>query len=162
MTLKNKRAPLLRNIKHCASYHHHMWIKTGVTVRKQLSGVMTSVTLTFDLDLLPPLLCYFNLCKTFQRHWWFKTGVTVRKRSIRLKICDFLSRVTLKFDRWPKKTIGHLFPGPLLCYFKIWASFYSHLWSQTGVTVWKISIWVKLEHFLVLWPWNLMNDLEKQ
>ena len=26
-----------------------MWIQTGVTVRKQLNGVMTSVTLTFDL-----------------------------------------------------------------------------------------------------------------
>ena len=49
MTLKNNRAPLLSNIKLCASFHHHMWIQTGVTVRKRLSGVMTSVTLTFDL-----------------------------------------------------------------------------------------------------------------
>ena len=32
-----------------ASFHYHMWIQTGVTVRKWLSGVMTSVTLTFDL-----------------------------------------------------------------------------------------------------------------
>ena len=29
-----------------------MWIQTGVTVRKRLSWVVTSVTLTFDLDLL--------------------------------------------------------------------------------------------------------------
>ena len=49
MTLKNNRAPLLSNIKLCASFRHHMWIKTGVTVRKRLSGFMTSVTLTFDL-----------------------------------------------------------------------------------------------------------------
>ena len=42
-------APLLSNIKLCASFHHHMWIQTGVTVRKRLNGVMTSVTLTFDL-----------------------------------------------------------------------------------------------------------------
>ena len=49
MTLKNNRAHLLSNIKLCASFHHHIWIQTGVTVRKQLSGVMTSVTLTFDL-----------------------------------------------------------------------------------------------------------------
>ena len=52
MTLKNNRAPLLSNIKLYASFHHHMWIQTGVTVRKRLSWVVTSVTLTFDLDLL--------------------------------------------------------------------------------------------------------------
>ena len=49
MTLKNNRAPLLSNIKLCATFYHHMWIETGVTVRKRLNGVMTSVTLTFDL-----------------------------------------------------------------------------------------------------------------
>ena len=49
MTLKNYRAPVLSTIKLYASFHHHMWIQTGVTVRKRLSGVMTSVTLTFDL-----------------------------------------------------------------------------------------------------------------
>ena len=49
MTLKNNRAPLLSNIKLCASFHRHMWIQTGVTVRKRLNGIMTSVTLTFDL-----------------------------------------------------------------------------------------------------------------
>ena len=49
MTLKNNRTPLLSNIKLYALFHHHMWIQTGVTVRKRLSWV---VTLTFDLDLL--------------------------------------------------------------------------------------------------------------
>ena len=48
MTLKNNRAPLLSIIKLYASFHHHMWIQTGVTVRKLLSWVLTSVTLTFD------------------------------------------------------------------------------------------------------------------
>ena len=47
MTLKKNRAPLLGNVKLCASFHCHMWI--GVTVRKPLNGVMTFVTLTFDL-----------------------------------------------------------------------------------------------------------------
>ena len=49
MTLKNNRAPLLSNIKLYTSFYHHMWIQTGVTVRKRLSWVLTSVTLTFDL-----------------------------------------------------------------------------------------------------------------
>ena len=49
MTLKNNRAPLLSIIKPYASFHYHMWIQTGVRVRKRLSWVVTSVTLTFDL-----------------------------------------------------------------------------------------------------------------
>ena len=49
MTLKNNRAPLLSIIKLYTSFHHHMWFQTGVTVRKRLSWVVTSVTLTFDL-----------------------------------------------------------------------------------------------------------------
>ena len=53
MTLKNNSAPLLSNIKLYASFHHHMSNQTGVTVRKRLSWVVTSVTLTFDLDLWP-------------------------------------------------------------------------------------------------------------
>ena len=56
MTLKNNRAPLLSNIKLYISFHHHMWIQTGVTVWKPLSWVVTSVTLTFDLDLFAWML----------------------------------------------------------------------------------------------------------
>ena len=46
--LENNRAPLLSNIKLCASFHGHLWIQTEVTVRKRLNWVMTFVTLTFD------------------------------------------------------------------------------------------------------------------
>ena len=46
---KNNKAPVLSNIKLCASFHHHMWIQTGVMVRKWLSRMLTSVTLTSDL-----------------------------------------------------------------------------------------------------------------
>ena len=56
-----------------------------------------------------PLLCYFKLCAAFRTHWWIQTGVTVRKRPIWVKFDVFQSRVTLKFDGWPSKTIGHLF-----------------------------------------------------
>ena len=38
-----------------------------------------------------------------------------------------------------------------------------HLWIQTGVTVQKRPIWVKIgESFCPLWPWHLTYDLEKQ
>ena len=49
--MKNNRAPLLSNIKHCASFHPHMWIQTGVTVltATRIKGFLTCGTLTFDL-----------------------------------------------------------------------------------------------------------------
>ena len=55
-----------------------------------------------------PLLYYIKFWASFQSHGWIKTGVEVRKRSIQVKIGHFLSRVTLRFDGWPWKTIGHL------------------------------------------------------
>ena len=47
----NNRAPLISNIKICASFHPDMWIQTGVTVWKWTNGVLTFVTLTFHLWL---------------------------------------------------------------------------------------------------------------
>ena len=140
-----------------------------------------------------------------------QTGTTVRKRSNGVKIGSFISHVTLKSDRWPWKTIGHLFyaassfvhhfiaisqfklelqsgsaqfgsksafcvpcdleiwgvtlrtnKAPLLCCFKLCTLFQSHWWIQTRVTVRKRPIWVKIDAFLVVGPWNLMDDLEKQ
>ena len=57
MTSKNNWAPLLYHIKLYASFQNHMWIQTGVTVRKRLNWVLTSVTLTFDLW---PLATFVN------------------------------------------------------------------------------------------------------
>ena len=171
MTLKNNRAPLLCCFQLCAWFHCHMWIQTGVRVRKRLSlGVdlcdldLWPLTLTFCMDITfdhgnnswkfhddtmmgtwwkrcdrqtdgrtdrqtdrrtdglnqsysclvaaknnrAPLQCYFKLCASFRSHWWIQTGVTVRKRPKWVKIDNFFSRVTLKFDGWPSKTIGHL------------------------------------------------------
>ena len=85
------------------------------------------------------LLYYINLCLSFQIHWWIETEVTVRKRSIRVKIGDFLSCVTLKFHGWPWKPIGHF------CYTTL--SFVHHS-KSIGVTVRKRSIWVKIGNFL--------------
>ena len=42
--------------------------------------------------------------------------------------------------------------APLLRYFKLCASFRSHWWIQTGVTVRKRPIWVKFDDFLAVWP----------
>ena len=54
MTLKNNRAPLLSNIKLCASFHSHQWIETAVTARKHPISttfwVMWPWNLTDDLE----------------------------------------------------------------------------------------------------------------
>ena len=51
----------------------------------------------------PPLLYYIKFCASFQIHQWIQTGKCGSKLTI------FLFHVTLNFDKWPRKTIGHLF-----------------------------------------------------
>ena len=52
---------------------------------------------------------------------------------------------------------------PLLCYFKLCVSFHSYRSTQTGVTVRKRQIRVKIDDFFCpVRPWNLTDDLEKQ
>ena len=80
MTLKNNKSPLLSIIKLYASFHHHMWIQTGVTVRKWLSGVLTSVTLTFYLWPWPfawtSLLSLVITPENFMMIRWWEHGGT--------------------------------------------------------------------------------------
>ena len=115
MTLKNNRAPLLCYFKLYASFRSHQWIQAGVTVRKRPIWVkiddffeprdLAIRRMTLKNNRAP----HFKLCASFHSHRWFQTWVTVRKRPIWVKFDKFYSRVTLKFDRWPWKTIGHLF-----------------------------------------------------
>ena len=51
----------------------------------------------------------------------------------------------------------------MLCYLKLCASFRSHWWIQTGVTVQKHPIWVKIDDFfepcdLEIWQMTLKNN----
>ena len=101
-----------------ASFHSHQGILIGVSVRKRPIWVKIDDLLQpCDLEIWQmtlknnraPLLCYFGLCASFCSYWSIQTGDTVRNHSIWVKIDDFFSRVTLKFDRLPWKTIGHLF-----------------------------------------------------
>ena len=105
-----------------------------------------------------PLLCYFKLCASFHTHWWFQISVTVRKRSIRVKIDDFLSRVTLKFDGWPSKTIGHIFyaTSSFMQHFVAIGEFKLELQSGNAQSGSNTTI------FRAVRPWNLTNDLAKQ
>ena len=104
------------------------------------------------------LLYQMKLCASFQMHWWIQTGVIVPKCSIRVKKWWFFVPhdldiwwITLKNNR-----------TPLLYYIKLCAAFQSHWHIQTGVTVRKYSIRVKIGDFCPGWLWKLMYDLEKQ
>ena len=81
---------------------------TGLVILLNLDWNRFSARVNLKFDGWP-LLHYIKLCASSQTPPWIQTGVIVRKRSIRVKIGNFLSRVTLKFDGRPWKTIGHLF-----------------------------------------------------
>ena len=105
-----------------------------------------------------PLLYYFKLYASFRSHRWIQAGVTVQKRPIWVKIDDFFSCVTLQFDVWPWKTIGHLFYAT--------SSFMHHfvaigdckLELQSGNAQFGSNSTI----FRAVWPCNLTHDLEKQ
>ena len=170
MTFKNNRAPLLCYFKLCVSFRSHWWIQTGVTVRKRPIWVKFNAFLEAlrgqwaikyhcmlrflepcDLEIWrmtfknnrAPLLCYFKLCVSFRSHWWNSnwsySPETPNLGQIRrfLEPCDLeIWQMTFKNNR-----------APLLCYFKLCASFRSHWWIQTGVRVRKRPIWVKFDAF---------------
>ena len=52
--------------------------------------------------------CCVKLYASFHSHHWIQTGVTVQKPLIWVKLDELLSHVTLKFDGWPRNTIGQL------------------------------------------------------
>ena len=132
------------------------------------------------------LLYYIKLCASFQIHQWIQTGATVRKHPIWVKIDDFFSRVTLKFDGWPWKTIGHLLYATSSFVHNFVAIGEFKLELQPGnaqfgsnstifIALWPWNLTFKLELqsgnaqcgsnstiFRAVWPWNLADDLEKQ
>ena len=131
-----------------------IWVKIG--------DVLYRVTLKFDGWPWKTTGHLSFAVSSFVQHFIaigeFKTGVTVQKRPIWVKIDDFFSRVTLQFDVWPWKTIGHLFYAT--------SSFVHHfvaigdlkLELQSGNTQFESNSTI----FRAVWPCNLTYDLEKQ
>ena len=166
MTLKNNTAPLLCYFKLCASFRSHWWIQTGGQSGNAQFGSNSTIFLAvWPRNLMndlgnnrAPLLCCFKLCAIIHGNQWILTGVTVRKCPIWVKINDFFSRVTLKFDRWPSITIGHLFyaTSSFVHHFKAIVKLKLKLQSGNAQFGWKLEI------FCPVWPWNLTDDLEKQ
>ena len=102
-----------------------------------------------------PLLFYFKLCASFRNHWCIETWVTVRKRSIWVKFDVFFNRVTLKFDGWPWKTIGHLFyaTSSFVHHFVPIGEFKLELQSGNAQSRSNLTI------FRAVWPWKTIGHL---
>ena len=139
MTSKNNWASLLYYIKLCASCQAHWWIQTAVTVQKCSIWVLSFVTLKFDGWPWQTIGHLFHTTSSFVNQFksigefklgWRCGNAQFRSKSAIFVPCDLeISRMTVKWNR-----------APLLSYFKIWASFNSHLWIRTRVTVQKIPI----------------------
>ena len=163
MTLKNNRAPLLCCFQLCAWFHCHMWIQTGVRVRKRLSWVLTSVTLTFDLWPWPfawtSLLTMVITPEIFMMiRWWEhgEKGVTDRQTDGQT---DRQTENTICRAAWSQlKTKGHFVyaTSSFEQHFVAIGEFKLELHSRNAQSGSNSTI------FRAVWPWNLKDDLEKQ
>ena len=117
MTLKNNWAPLLYYIMLCASFQSHELIQTGVTVRKRsirvkISNFLYRATLKFKGWPWKTIGHLSYATSSFVHHFMplvnLKWSYTPETPNLGQN-GRFFSRVTLKFDGWPWKTIGYLF-----------------------------------------------------
>ena len=103
-------------------------------------------------SLLRQALCFIQI------HWWIQTGFTDQKFSMRVQNGDLLSHVTLNFDGWPWKTIGHLSyaVSSFVQHFVAIGECKLELQSVNAIFGSNLTI------FRAVWPWNLTDDLAKQ
>ena len=140
MTLENNRAHLLYYIKLCASFQIYRWNQSCVTIRKLLIRVIIDFFVLCDLEIQwmtlknkrAPLLYYIKLCASFQSHGWIQTGnwsyssetLNSGQNQHFFVSCDLeIWQMTMKNYR-----------APLLCCFRLCASFHSRWWIHNGVT----------------------------
>ena len=149
MTWKNNRAPLLCYFKLCASFRSHWCIKSRVTLQ-------------FDIWPWKTIRHLFYSTSSFMHHFVaigeFKLEIQSRNGQFGSKSPIFFSRVTLKFDVWPWKTIGHLFYSTSSFVHHFIGIDESKLELQSGNALFGSNSTI----FRAVWPWNLTDDLEKQ
>ena len=92
--------------------------------------------------------------KANQRDLIAVTGLVI---SNWIQSVNFSARVTVKFDGWPRKTIGHFYTtSSFVHHFKSIGEFKLDLQSRNA------QLGSKLVICYPVWPWNLMDDLGKQ
>ena len=151
MSLKNNRAPLQCDFKLCASFRSYSWIQTCVTVRKRpirvkFDNFFSCMTLRFDVWLWNTIGHLFHATSSFLN---YLVAIVELKFELQSGNAEFGSNSTIFRVVWPLNLIDDLENNraALQCYFKLCASFCSHWWIQTCVTVRKRPIWVKFGDF---------------
>ena len=132
-----------------SSFVHHLKAIGKLKLKSQSgnaqSGSKSAIFLscvTFKFDGWPwktighPFLCCFKLCASFHSHQWITNELQSGN-------AQFGSKSTIEI--WQMTLINNR--APLLCYFRLCASFRSYWSIQTGVTVRKCPIWVKINDF---------------
>ena len=113
---KNNGILLLYYTKLCTSVQIYWWIRTGVTVRKrsiwvEIGDNLSCVTLKFDWwpwkttghPSYTTSSFVHQLKSSMNSNWSYRPETLISGQN-----WHFLSRVTLKFDGWPRKTIRYL------------------------------------------------------
>ena len=155
MTLKFDGRPW-KAIGHCvklfASFQIHRWIQTRITVRKRSTRVKTGIFYPCDLDLQIRWMTSKTIGHLFytmlslciipkpwvNSNWSYSPEKPNLGQHWRFFVPCVLEMwwMTLKNSR-----------APLLYQIKLWASFQSHPWIETGVTVQKRPIGTKIGDF---------------
>ena len=120
------------------------------------------VTLQFDVWPWKTIEHLFYATSSFVHHFVaigdFKLELQSGNAQFGSNSTIFFSRVTLKFDVWPWKTIEHLFyaTSSFVHHFLAISDFKLELQSGNAQFGSNSTI------FRAVWPWNLTYDLEKQ
>ena len=128
----------------------------------KICDVLYRVTLKFDGWPWKTIRHLSFAVSSFVQHFIaigeFKLELQSGNAPICVKIDDFFSRVTLQFDVWPCKTIGHLFyaTSSFVHHFIAIGDFKLELQSGNAQFGSNSTI------FRAVWPCNLTYDLEKQ
>ena len=144
MTSKNNRAPLIYYIKLCVSFQIHQWIQTEVTlwkrsIRVEIGIFLSLVTLKFDGWPWKTIEHLFYTTSSFVHHFKSIGELKLKLQSGTLNsgqnrlffvLCELeIWRMTLENNR-----------APLLCCFKLCASFHSLQFFFSRVTL-KFNGW---------------------
>ena len=169
MTLENNRAPILYILCQalCIISNPAVNLNWSYSPETLNSGQNWWYFVPCDLEIWrmtlknngTSLLCCFKPCASFHSHHWIKTGVTVRKHPLWVKIGDFFVPCDLEVWSWMTfKTVGHLYYTTLsfVRHFKAISEFKLELQSE------NVQFGSKFAIFCPLWPWGLMDDLEKR
>ena len=158
MTSQNDRAPVLSYMSNCVHY-----FKLELQVGNARFGSKSAFFVPCELEnWWRTLKNKGHLNSMLLQGLYHFIAIGQFKLELQSRNAQFGSKSTIFCPVWPWNLTDDLENNrtPLLCYFMICAPFHSHLWNQTGVTVRKRPIRVKIGDFFPVRPWNLTNDLK--